>query len=332
MEASAVNDKYTYTCALSSHGDFVFFRTNSPKLYSFLLGDPFVRHHIPNLISYTGSSLSKFMNTNKRKSFYTVTFNESNMASKASFYKNERHLFVQGLLDRDFEVFTFTFCAVYFFSRLFHERSIFGMHCGGVSFGENAILFMGGAASGKSTLTSLICSQYGASFLCDERALLRINNGNQIEWIGGNTILTLRPNAIDYLDCQQKTLLETKFTNVSNKSVAKHKISYQPWKIIEKPLPVRHVIYARLSSGKEIFKSHHLDSAIFNIYASLSEDIHGIWAPFLKALFPVPSLDTDYIRKNRLLLALGFKSENINIWEIEGDVSYVSELVAEKFS
>ena len=330
MESSALLDidraKYTFLCGLYSHGSIIIISTNSMTLYSFLEKDPFVRHHIPDVIFLEEVKLDNIIKNSFPR--YTIIFEESDDPPDAEFDSVNNNLYVRGLPGRDFEVLTFVFTAVYFFSKLHQEKRLFGIHCGGVALNKEAIVILGGSAAGKSSIAGVLCSSYGADYLCDERALFRLNN-NEIDWIGGNNILTFRKGALKYLDTDQKLALYKEFIDVTGKSTVEHKLSFEPLKVYSHPLPVRYVVSVRLTNECSVFKKSYVESTIYEIFANLSQDIHGLWGPFLKAGFALCSLDTDEIRKNRLSLAMAFNSNTISIWDGEGNLDYICRMIVE---
>ncbi|CAG0944094.1 hypothetical protein BROC_02522 [Candidatus Brocadiaceae bacterium] len=309
---------------LLSHSALLRFRTNSARLVQFLQTDPFVRHHLPN-VQYISDVVQWEDSAHWQQSpVYEIHFVETTAGPIAEFDWTHRCLYVTGLLGRDFEELTLVFNAVQFFARMYQELGLFSIHCGGVVCGTNAVLILGGAAAGKSVVTARLCSEFNASYLNDERALVSRQNDGTIAWVGGNTVLTLRPDVLNYFGLDH---LGIKFRNVTHDSIATHKFSFESRVTQIGALPIRHIVFVRLTNGISQFRRHHLDSALYDLFAILSEDIHGLYGPFLRAGYAMPSLDDEVIRSQRLAIATTLGNSPINIWQCEGTSQEVCEMI-----
>lgn len=304
---------------LESHGCKLGLMTNSEKFYHFFKSDPFVRHHIPNLHFIIEGS-------DQLQSYYQIHFYETTGEPSVYLDENLSKLHVTGLLGQHFDVLTFVFVALQFFTRMYQEKGFFTLHCGAVTFGEKAILLIGGEAAGKSTITTHLCAQYRASYLCDERVLLSFNNHGVVSCAGGNTVLTLRPDAIDYMD--MPTLANT-FYELKDLSIAKHKISLLPRFNNLRSVPVEHIVFLRLSNRTPQIRTAFRETAIYDLYSYLSEEIHGTRLAFLNVGFAMPSLDTQALRHQRLFVAQAMGSSEIHMWKCEGSIEAICRMITD---
>lgn len=311
--------------SLVSHGMTLQVKTNSERLLKFLREDPFVRHHIPGF-EFEPNSQTYAKPTERNANSYQIVFDESSEEPYAGYTPSQRCLYIRGMLGRDYSEIMFVFNALQFFSRMYQEHNIFAIHSGGVTLGAGAALILGGAEAGKSTTTALLCAKFGATYLCDERALLR-RKEDTIHWIGGNTVLRLRVPSSGSSPVLGG--LETIFRDVTKASVAKHKLCFLARSVCTTQIPIRHIFFVKLTSNESRIWKHHHESAIYKLFAALSENIHGEWCPILSASYAMPSLDSDELCQRRLQMARALAGESIALWTCVGETSDVCEMIVE---
>ena len=312
-----MNNSPSECFAIQSFGAVLFISTNSERLHSFFRNDPFIKHHIPG-VSYIPLDQLPFTSED---GCWKISFWETPDPAKASFDAQNLELKVYGSLERDYSEIMFVFNALQMFARMHQDKSMFGLHCGGISANGKAILIVGGTDAGKSTVTSILCTNYDLDFLNDERAILRKDSGNVI-WMGGNSVL--RPRDVNNLNSQK---LSHKFEDVSHLSVVTHKHCYQVINAISSPMPVSDIFFVKLTSEGQSLRKAHQESSIYTLNAALAEDIHGIWAPILSAHFAMPSLDHPQICQERLKLAYSLAIPPIRLWNVRGEANEVCEQI-----
>jgi hypothetical protein len=310
--------------ALVSADTLLHIRTNSTRLLEFFRQDPFVRHHIPDVEIEDDLPMDRDQGIDFFPP-YELEFDETSEDPSAKFDPSLRCLSVSGMLDRDYEEIMFVFNALQLFSRMYQEKEIFAVHSGGITFGAEAALILGGERAGKSTLTALLCSELGATYLCDERALASLING-RAHWIGGNKVLRLRSLADVRIDSE---CLRTVFRDVTGASVSDHKLCLEARLPHTDPIPVRHIFFVRLTSHESGIREHHRESAIYKLFATLSEDIHGLWCPILGTGYAMPSIDSVELCQSRLAMAQALADDRIGLWQCYGEAWDVSQMISE---
>lgn len=318
-----MSSKDEQVVALLSHGGVLVFRTNSIRLVRFLEGDPYIRHHIPN-VRFVGKDrfASEFESVRTTSSFQ-IDFFESDLLPEAQYDPVKRQLSVKGMLDRDYQEIMFAFHALQFFSYMYQKQGKFAIHAGAVGTEDGAILILGGEEAGKSTISALLTLDYGMRFLCDERAVISANKERAI-WLGGNNVLRLRE--LESAGISPKKLL-SKFTDVSKLSLVEHKTSFDVSRKVEGPLPIKHIFFLRLTSRNKSLREHHFESAIYSLYAALSEDIHGVWAPIPRAQFAMPSIDTSELCQKRLDFVLSLVNSGVGLWKCHGNAEDLCKMI-----
>ncbi len=299
------------TLILTSHLATVKLVTNSDKLSDYLINNPMVGHHLPGIkISFASENeehlyeaLSYTMIVVDKVNRHLVTFNP-----------RKRTLYVLGILGQDFEEINLIYNLQQFFTRVHQELGLYHIHCGAVSFDTGAILILGGERAGKSTLVSKLCTCYGAKYLCDERAILA-NKNSQIYWVGGNDVMSLREDILDYVDLKDFEGLFENITGFSNKKLFLKIRSTQ-----EENIPIKHVVFPRFSKVTKLTREINKNSSVYRIFADLSLEIHGVFGAFLSAGYAMPSLDTRRLRNSRLEMANQIGESTIQ-WVCQGGIT-----------
>jgi hypothetical protein len=254
------------------------------------------------------------MNATRRQ---PLKYNKSNMT-----------LFVVGKLGVDYQEIMFVFNIIQMFSYSYQLNNTFGIHSGAVKIGDKVVLLLGGEEAGKSSITAMMCANFDSIFLNDERAIIKFDN-DCLKWLEGNSVLRLReiPSEIN------KTKFNNLFVNIEDKSKIQHKFTFGLNQITDGEFQITDIIFVRLSNYEKFMKSHHEESALYKLFAILSEDIHGSWAPILGAKFAMPSIDLDKLCQLRLKTSIDivYKS-NINLWTCKGSVNDICQMIVENIN
>lgn len=314
-----------FQLVLNSRGAKVALLTNSQGLCDYFRHSPFVRHHIAEYSVNEGVPTRSPSGRDPQPSRFTIVVDDCSKACYVAYDRKIRTLSVTGRLGHDYDELTLTFNARQLFARAHQETGVFAVHAGAVKIDSGAVLLIGGERAGKSTSTAYLSANYGATWLCDKQALITINTAGTTDWAGGNTVITLREDAYEYLP--HNTLDDITLPNFRRLPTMGDKLNLEIAGRDPELIPITHVVELRLSQGQSKLKSRNRESSIHRVYAEMSDDIHGHYGSFLNIKYAMPSLDTPHLRKRRLstAIALGASARTLGY---EGHLNYIGDLVA----
>ena len=144
-----------------------------------------------------------------------------------------------------------------------------------------------------------------------------------VNWIGGNTVVTVRDDIAEYINIED---LNHFATDVTPKSTTSRKTSFEFRAQRHSVVPIKHIIFPKLTRKAPQLREANRNSTIYRTFSDMSTDIHGIYGAFLKAGYALPSLDLENLRKERLGIAIRIGA-SAKLWNCEGDIDGICEII-----
>ena len=243
---------------------------------------------------------------------FKITHIKSNR-NKVIFLKNK--LTIQTASYEELTAFQIGFVIQAIFEKLCQINSAYGLHAACISKNGNALLLMGDAYSGKSSMALKLCRENNFEIVGDERCILAYKNNGTFA-LAGNKTLVLRK---DFL---QKTYPGLSF-NGNKLGDTRLFLRPEKLKIKSNHSPVQVKAIFRINVGK--FNRCNIidafDSTLF-LFRAFSYQIRGINTPLISLDYVLQSLDNQQISSKRLKVAKNI-SEHIPMYEIHGSQKYL---------